>query len=79
MINVFIQILPHSKMSLKGSSHCGAAETNPTGNHEVASLISGLDRRLRIWHAVSCGVDHRRGSDPALLWLWCRLAAVALI
>ena len=25
------------------------------------------------------GVDHRRGSDPTLLWLWCRLAVVALI
>ena len=28
---------------------------------------------------MSCGVGHRRGSDPTLLWLWCRLAAVALI
>ena len=23
--------------------------------------------------AVSCGLGHRRGSDPVLLWLWCRL------
>ena len=29
--------------------------------------------------AVSYGVGHRHGSDPALLWLWCRLAAIALI
>ena len=29
--------------------------------------------------AVSCSVGLRLGSDPALLWLWCRLAAVALI
>ena len=29
--------------------------------------------------AVSCGVGHRRGSDPALLWLWRRLAATAPI
>ena len=29
--------------------------------------------------AVSCCVGHRRGSDPALLWLWRRPAAVALI
>ena len=29
--------------------------------------------------AMSCGVDHRRGSDLALLWLWCRPAASALI
>ena len=28
---------------------------------------------------VSCGVGHRNGSDPALLWLWCRMAATALI
>ena len=28
---------------------------------------------------MSCGVGHRRGSDPMLLWLWCRPAAVALI
>ena len=26
---------------------------------------------------MSCGVGHRHGSDPALLWLWGRLAAVA--
>ena len=29
--------------------------------------------------AVSCGVDHRCGSDPVLQWLWGRLAAVAQI
>ena len=29
--------------------------------------------------AMSCGVGCRRGSDLALLWLWCRLAATALI
>ena len=29
--------------------------------------------------ALSCGVAHRRGSDPALLWLWCRPAAAARI
>ena len=27
---------------------------------------------------MSCGVGHRCGSDLALLWLWCRPAAVAL-
>ena len=26
---------------------------------------------------MSCGVGHRCGSDLALLWLWCRPAAVA--
>ena len=26
-----------------------------------------------------CGVGHKRGSDPALLWLWCKLVPTALI
>ena len=29
--------------------------------------------------AMSCGERRRRGSDPMLLWLWRRPAAVALI
>ena len=29
--------------------------------------------------SVNCGVGHRRGSDPMLLWLWCRQAAIAPI
>ena len=29
--------------------------------------------------AMSCGVGRRCGSDPALLWLWCRPVATALI
>ena len=28
---------------------------------------------------MSYGIGHRHGSDNALLWLWCRLAAVAPI
>ena len=28
---------------------------------------------------MSCRVGHRCGPDPALLWLWYRSAAVALI
>ena len=28
---------------------------------------------------MSSGVDHRYGSDMALLWLWCRLMAIGLI
>ena len=28
---------------------------------------------------MSCGIGRRRGSDLALLWLWCRPAATALI
>ena len=29
--------------------------------------------------AKSCGIGHRRGSDPELLWLWRRLVATAPI
>ena len=29
--------------------------------------------------AMNCGVGHRHGSDPVLLWLWCRPAAVAAL
>ena len=28
---------------------------------------------------MSCGVGHRHGSDPMLLWLWRRLVATAPI
>ena len=28
---------------------------------------------------MSCGTSHRHGSDPTLLWLWCRLVATAPI
>ena len=28
---------------------------------------------------MSCGVGHRRGLDPTLLWLWHSLAATTLI
>ena len=28
---------------------------------------------------MNCGVGFRRGSDPALLWLWRRLAATVPI
>ena len=28
---------------------------------------------------MSCGVGRRHGSDPALLWLWLRPVATALI
>ena len=28
---------------------------------------------------MSCGIDHRCGPDPQLLWLWCGPAAAPLI
>ena len=46
------------------SSQFGAAEMNPTRNHEVAGLIPGLAQWVK---------------DLVLLWLWCRPAATTLI
>ena len=37
----------------------------------VKDLVMGID--------VSWGVSCRHSPDPALLWLWCRLIAAALI
>ena len=52
--------------------------TTLTRNQEVVGSIPGLSQWLKgSGIATSCGVGHRHGSDPALLWLWCRLAATA--
>ena len=54
--------------------------TRLTSTHEDADLIPGFSQSVKGSSiAVSCGGDHRCGSDPAVLWLWCRSAAVALI
>ena len=50
---------------------------NPTSIHEPVGLIPGLTQGSGI--AVGCGVGFRHGSDSVLLWLWRRLATVALI
>ena len=53
---------------------------NPNSIHEDMDLIPGLIQCVTIpGIAVSCGVCHRLGSNPALLWLWHRPAAAALI
>ena len=53
---------------------------NPTRNHEAEGSIPGLAQVGQgSGVAMSCGVGRRCSSDPALLWLWHRLAAVALI
>ena len=54
--------------------------TNLTGNHEVSGSIPGLAQWVKgSGVAVSCGVGCRHGSDPELLWLWCRPMATAPI
>ena len=52
------------KTKTNSNSRHGAAETNPTRNHEVSGSIPGLD----LWVKV-----------PALLWLWCRPVATTPI
>ena len=52
--------------------------TNQARNHEVAGLIPcSVGQGPGV--AASCGVGHRRGLDPVLLWLWHRPAATAPI
>ena len=52
------------KNKIIGSSHPSTVETNPTKNHEVAGSTPGLTQWVK---------------DLALLWLWCRPVAPALI
>ena len=54
--------------------------TNPNRNHEVAGSVPDLARWVNdLALPVSCGVGCRRGLDPVLLWLGCRLVATAPI
>ena len=59
-----VNAINQEQKNLFRSSCGGAAETNPTRNHEVVGLIPALAQWVK---------------DPALLWLWCRPPAVALI
>ena len=51
---------------------------NPSSIHKDADSIPGLTQWVRIRVAASSSVWCRRGSDPVLLWLWCRLAQLQL-
>ena len=55
------------------SSYCGSVETNPTSNHEDVGSLPGLTQWVKdLALPLSCGVGHRCGLDPMLLWLWHR-------
>ena len=72
--------MERSKKVPVGSSRHGAVETNPTRNHKIVGLMPGLAQWVKDPAlAMSCGVGQKRGLDLALLCLWCRPAAMALI
>ena len=49
---------------------------NMTSIHENVGSIPGPGLRIRhCCAAMSWGEGCRRGSDPELLWLWCKLTA----
>ena len=49
--------------------------TNPTRIHKDVGSIPGLPHGF----AMNCALGHTCCLDTPLLWLWCRLAASALI
>ena len=62
------------------SSHYGSAVTNKISIHEDTGSIPGLDLWVEdLAFSVCCGIGYRCGLDLALLWLWCRSAAITLI
>ena len=64
-----------------GSSRRGSAGMNPTSIHKDTGQVRSLAllSGLRIWHCWKLCVGQRHSLDPTLLWLWYRLASVALI
>ena len=73
-----LKISPFSKLNI-GVPVVAQWLTNPTRNHEVAGSIPALAQWVTIRRCRELWLGCRRGSDPALLWLWRRLAATALI
>ena len=58
----------------------GQRVKNLTSIHENMDSIPGLAQCVKgSGTAASCSTGDRCSSDPELLWLWCRLAAVAPI
>ena len=47
--NLFMAVFNHCLRQCLEEFRCGTAETNPTGNHEVAGSIPSLSQWLGIW------------------------------
>ena len=67
MINSFSNLGAYFKTSLWSSCH-GAAETNPTRNHEVLGSIPGLAQWIKglCCHELWCRLLMRLGSHIAV-------------
>ena len=67
------------KKKKKRGSQRSSLVAKPTSIHEDVGSSPSLSQWVKDLALLSCGVGHRHSSDLALLWLWCRLAAVAPI
>ena len=76
--NATIQRTLKIKETLEFPYH-GTKEMNLTRNHEIVGLIPGLAQWVKDLGNPWAGVVCRHSSDLTLLWLWCRLAALAQI
>ena len=62
-----------------GSFYCGSAETNPTSNYEGEGSIPGPPQWVKDPVLRKSLYRSQTQLDLALMWLWCRPAAVAPI
>ena len=78
--DIRILILPKKEKTSLLIKHHLQSSLHGLGVTNATSSIPGLTQWVKgSGIAVRCATGHRRGLDPVLLWLWCRLAAVAPI